>query len=200
MDYPLLHYLITFIVAGVGAYLGSYLRKKGENRAAQEDLEKLTRIVEEIRSEYARQNQTLAHQHQLIVEQGTRRHQLRLAALDRRLDAHQEAYARWRELIFLTNGDESKLHDFAVECQQWWTQNCLFLEAEARNAFYEAIQEAPKHGGLLKLTASAEEKKSSWETIRRAGRLLVKAVELPVINADEALEPKQEEISTLQKG
>jgi hypothetical protein len=33
--------LITFVVAGGGAYLGSYLRKKGENLATHEDIDKL---------------------------------------------------------------------------------------------------------------------------------------------------------------
>ena len=32
---------VTFIVAGAGAYLGSYLKKKGENLATHEDIDKL---------------------------------------------------------------------------------------------------------------------------------------------------------------
>jgi hypothetical protein len=61
-----------FIVVAVAAYLGSYLRKK--------DITELTRKVEEVRSEYVRQNQMLVHQQKLAIEQGTHRHQLRLAA------------------------------------------------------------------------------------------------------------------------
>ena len=33
--------VLTFILAGAGAYLGSYLKKKGENLATQEDVDKL---------------------------------------------------------------------------------------------------------------------------------------------------------------
>jgi hypothetical protein len=37
----LLDLVITALVAGVGAYFGSYLKKKGENLATHEDLDKL---------------------------------------------------------------------------------------------------------------------------------------------------------------
>ena len=158
-----------------GAFVGPYLRKKGENLATQQDIGNLTKIVEDIR-----------HQNKLAIEQGTHRHQLRLAALERRLVAHQQAYTRWWQLRFLINRDEDKLFNFADECQEWWTQNCLFLEAEAREAFYDAIDQAFIHARLVTYGSVSEEvKKRSWEVISRAGPLLVKAVELPVINADE---------------
>jgi hypothetical protein len=48
---------MTFILAGAGAYLGAYLRKKGENLATHEDIDKLndqvrsvTQITEEIKA------------------------------------------------------------------------------------------------------------------------------------------------------
>ena len=173
----LIYAFLPLVLGFIGAYLGSYLRKKGENRAAQEDIGRLTKIVEDIR-----------HQNQLAIEQGTRRHQLRLAALERRLVAHQKAYARWRKLIFLTNPDE--INDFAVDCQDWWAANCLLLEAEAREAFLDSIQEARRYPELVRDGASMADRKSSLEVISRAGPLLVKAVELPVINADEAEELK----------
>jgi hypothetical protein len=40
--------VITVVVAGGGAYLGSYLKKKGENWATKEDVKELTRITKEI--------------------------------------------------------------------------------------------------------------------------------------------------------
>ena len=106
----------NFIVVVAGAYLGSYLRKKGENRAAQEDQAKLTRIVEEIRSEYVKQNETLVHQHQLIIEQGSHRHQLRLATLNGGLLPTKRVMPNGTSFTFLIH-DERKLFDFAVECQ-----------------------------------------------------------------------------------
>jgi hypothetical protein len=38
---PTLTLVVTFVVAGAGAYLGSYLKKKGENLATHEDVDKL---------------------------------------------------------------------------------------------------------------------------------------------------------------
>lgn len=39
------------VVALIGAYLGAYLRKRGENYAIKQDLEGLTRIAEQIRAQ-----------------------------------------------------------------------------------------------------------------------------------------------------
>jgi hypothetical protein len=41
----LLTVVITFAVAGAGAYLGSYLKKKGENLATHEDIHELVEHV-----------------------------------------------------------------------------------------------------------------------------------------------------------
>src|SRR5262249_2999875 len=58
----------------------------------KEDIAKITREVEQVKHEYARRLESLAHQNRLVLEQGSRRHQLRMAALDRRLEVHQQAY------------------------------------------------------------------------------------------------------------
>ena len=83
----MLTFLLTIIAAGCGAYFGTYLREKGKNLATKEDLAELTRIVEAIKNEHAKE---------LEVVKG--RQQLRMAALDKRLQAHQEAFALWRRL------------------------------------------------------------------------------------------------------
>ena len=41
-------WIFTVLCAGFGAYLGSYLKKKGENLATKEDIEELTRRTKEI--------------------------------------------------------------------------------------------------------------------------------------------------------
>jgi hypothetical protein len=40
--------LFTFVLAGTGAYLGSYLKKKGENLATHEDIDKVVKQVEAV--------------------------------------------------------------------------------------------------------------------------------------------------------
>src|SRR6266498_2581136 len=76
-------------------YLPSYLSKKGENLATKEDIAVITREVEQVRSEYAERLENIVQQNRLLLEQTKRKHQLSIAALDRRLEAHQQAYTLW---------------------------------------------------------------------------------------------------------
>ncbi|HNX05480.1 MAG TPA: hypothetical protein PKI32_08255, partial [Opitutales bacterium] len=46
---------IVILLTGVAAYLGSYLKKKGENLATKEDIKTLTQSVESVRTEYMKQ-------------------------------------------------------------------------------------------------------------------------------------------------
>jgi len=47
----LLALLVVAIIAGVGAYFGSYLREKAKNLASHEDIDRLVRATEEIKAE-----------------------------------------------------------------------------------------------------------------------------------------------------
>ena len=51
----MLYYIVLLIVAGVASYLGSYLSTKGKNLATKEDIDELTRTVEKVKTEYAKQ-------------------------------------------------------------------------------------------------------------------------------------------------
>lgn len=46
---------ILIMLTGIAAYVGAYLKKKGENLASSEDLRRLTEKVEEIKSSYTMQ-------------------------------------------------------------------------------------------------------------------------------------------------
>ena len=112
-----------------------------------------------------------------------RTHQLRLAALDRRLQAHQDAYALWRRLLFNVH-DSKEASRIAGECQEWWDRNCLYLEPRAREAFSRAYLTAPgfevvKKSGDLFLV------KAEFETIQSAGSLIAEGVQLPAISKGE---------------
>ena len=85
MDYLLL-VLVFCGGAFLGKYLPSYLSEKGKNLATKEDIAEITREVERVKSESRERLEG-------ILEHLRYRNQLRLAALDRRLQAHQEAYA-----------------------------------------------------------------------------------------------------------
>lgn len=50
---PLFQLLLTALVAGAGAYFGSYLREKAKNLATREDLEPIVRAQEAIKQQLA---------------------------------------------------------------------------------------------------------------------------------------------------
>ena len=79
-----------------------------------------------------------------VLEQAKQRHQLSLAALDRRLQVHQEAYALWRKFSTAAH-DKNDMDCLATECEDWWLKNCLYLSTEAREAFFVAWQAASHH-------------------------------------------------------
>lgn len=108
-------------------FAASYLGEKGKNLATKEDIAAITRQIEGVKSEYT-----------ILAEQFKAKHQLRMAAVDRRLQAHQEAFALWRRIIrsFDQETGWEEVHD---ACQKWWDSNCLFLEPTARDAFSCAI-------------------------------------------------------------
>jgi hypothetical protein len=61
MDYDL-GLAITFVVAGAGAYLGSYLKKKGENLATHEDIAKLVDQVKAVTQATKQVEATISNQ------------------------------------------------------------------------------------------------------------------------------------------
>lgn len=52
----LLSLTLTFLVAGAGAYIGSYLREKGKGLATKEDIGRITEIVEQVKTDIGQQD------------------------------------------------------------------------------------------------------------------------------------------------
>lgn len=167
-----------------GSFLGSYLRMKGKNLATKEDTDAITKKVETVRAEYAKQLESLAQEHRLFIQREERKHELSLAALDKRLAAHQEAYALWWELMWNASKKEN-VGEIVMKCQEWWVHNSLYLTAEARKAFSEAYHAAHLHPDLLEARESSDEIRENFKTIRQAGEVLVRAVTLPSWGEDE---------------
>jgi hypothetical protein len=112
-----------------------------------------------------------------------REHQLRMAALEKRLQAHQEGYALWRRLMFDAH-DFNQAGKTAGECQEWWEKNCLFLEPRARQAFNRALLTAATFPAT-KQTRDTALIKAEFATILEAGDALVDGVALPRIAGGE---------------
>lgn len=186
------HILEILAISGVILilFLKSYSTEKGKNLATKEDIGAITHQVENVRTQYLQKLEEISHQNKSILELASWKHQLRMAALEKRLAAHQEAYSLWRNL-FPHIYKEEKIVDFVHECQEWWNNNCLYLEPEAREAFFRAYTSAGIHKEIRDARDLAEAKRN-WAEIVKAGEILVKCVELPTITSLETEVPLPE--------
>jgi hypothetical protein len=110
---------------------------------------------------------------------------LRLAAIDRRLEKHQEAYGLWWKLRGAAK-KRNEIGPVVLQCQDWWVNNGLYLDKNAREAFYRAYLIAGTHSILVEPSAPRDESsvkamKDSWETILKAAEAIENGVELPSI-------------------
>jgi len=158
-------------------YLPTYFSKKGENLATKEDIAAITREVENVRNEFA-----------LRFEGFAQKNRLSLAALDRRLEVLQEAYTRWWHLFHSVHSEN--VGDEVQNCQAWWTEHCVYLSAEVRDAFLDAFHAAHLHRGLLRPEGEDATKLlyENWEKIERCGQVILKAAGLPGFGTEEAKE------------
>jgi hypothetical protein len=178
-------YLLILLIAAAGAFLGSYLKKKAEHLATKEDIEEITKKVEDIRTQYSEQLES--HKASLQLS-----NQLKLAALDKRLQKHQEAYSLWRRLLFNLRNEE-KIGQSIDECQRWWDENCLYLGDEARSAFHSAIFLAVDFRNIPR--TDSKEIQEWFRRIKAAGDRIIEAVNLPSLGEDEIKPIKPEEES-----
>lgn len=164
---------LTGIIVLIASFLGSYLQRKGQNLATKEDIADITRKVEGIRTDYAKELENLSHHNQL-----------KMAALDRRLAAHQEAYKLWIELRRNVHKKEKNI-DIVIMCQSWWEANCLYLDKDARQAFISACHAVALHPDLLEGKVPKEEVSENWKIINDGGEAIIKGAGLPSFGKDE---------------
>lgn len=162
--------LLVFVF--LKSFLPSYLSQKATNLATKEDISEITNHVEQIKSQYA-----------LLLEASKARHQLRLAAIDKRLEAHQEALRLWRSMYSAVH--TSEIGKAVMECQDWWTENCLYLEPEVRIAFSDAYTAAQCHSSYLNDHTNPQLAKNNWEVIIDFPNQLFAAVQLPPLTSTE---------------
>jgi hypothetical protein len=191
---------MLFLLVGIlGGYVlrdffPAYFHKKGENLATKEDIADITDEVENVRSLYASQLQDLQHRNELLLEQVRSRQQLRMAALEKRLQAHQDAYTLWRKLRI--NLSSPNISSIVSECQEFVDRNCLYLDHAARVAFINAWSAADVHHVFLatgKDAATPEERaaisvqiRENADIVMKAGAAILSGVELPTLGELEA--------------
>ncbi len=167
------HYLLWIFVTAIGAYIGTYLREKGKNIATKEDIGRITDEIEKIKSIYAKE-----------IEEVREKQQLKLAAIEKRLEAHQKAYSLWRNLVSKVHKSD-EIAQVVLECQDWWINNCLYLSPAARESFRKSIFCAANHKDFLQDRSNIKLIKENWADIMAAGTDIVRAAGLPPIGDDE---------------
>ncbi len=167
-------FVASLIGCGLTAYLGVYLGEKAKNTATKEDVAEITRKIESVRNEYVAQ-----------IEAIRGSYQLRVASLAKILETHQIAFAMWREMLFAVHTED--ISRITRNCESWWTNNCIYLTASARDAFIAAVHAAHIHQDLRGL--SAQRVDDNWQIIRRAGDEIMKGAELPALTAEAIQSP-----------
>lgn len=108
------------------------------------------------------------------------RNQWALVAMDKRLQAHQDAFRRWYAICSLLS--DEKVFELVQEAEEWWKKNCLYLDAKSRHAFklfphavrmrHELLSQTPRDTKMLL---------EVWKEIQEPGSLLAEGVGLPNI-------------------
>ncbi|MHA1971577.1 MAG: hypothetical protein ACTSW1_01220 [Candidatus Hodarchaeales archaeon] len=81
---------------------------------------------------------------------GERKDKYRVMSFDRRLEAHQQAFAALHELNRILNTGVSKDIDrTAIETRKWWDKNCLFLDEKSRSLMLKTINLSHQYAGDL---------------------------------------------------
>lgn len=161
--------------------------ERGKNLATKEDIAHLTNVVEQIKAQHAKELESLKM-----------KNQLRMASLDTRLKAHQEAFSLWRKLLQAAH--KSEVGVIAKECEEWWEENCLYLEPAARIAFNRAYWAARDHKTILagpnRDSAAVEAVQTNWAMVTGAGQIIMEAVALPPLTEQELKSSSPEAATT----
>jgi hypothetical protein len=150
-------------------YLPAYLAAKAQNLATKEDIAEITDKVESVKTSYA-----------LLVEEFKAQHSLRVAALDARLRANQEAFTHWRRLSRVAHaGDDHEKWEAALAAQTWWEENCLYLEPESRKALSTAFWAVLNLRTKVRESMGPERESAYWRHLSEAGDTILASVQLP---------------------
>ncbi len=171
---------LWFVSTSASAYIISYFKIRGQNRAMDLVIEEMTKMVEGIKLDFAKQLETLKQENKLLFQREEHKFELSSAVMEKRLQVHQEAHTLWLEL-FHNIHDREKLWHSVIKCQDWYQKNSLYLDFETSNVFYGAYMAASIHKDLLEGPRDAgavEEIRKNFQRIRKAGDALREAASL----------------------
>jgi len=136
-----------------------------------------------------------------------RKEKLKLVAIYRRLNAHQEAFIQWDKLVGVIHKPlgERKVR-ILQDARDFWIQNSLFLERDTRKRFSELISIVSLYKDNLdayktEIDPSQKSKlkidfQTDWEKVMEFPEILQREVELEAIRPAIDTTPEGEKIST----
>jgi hypothetical protein len=181
LAYALAIAALSFLGGLAGGFLRGYTTEKGKNRASKEDLGDLTKIVENIRDTNQR---GLAE----LTESLRAHHSMRSAALEKRLEVHQDAYRMAFMMFRNLYGSDEEHRGTGNDIREWWMRNALYLDEGPRAAFDKAWMAYLRHPAMTRADArsDADAVVKNFEEIRALPPALERAVALPPIVLDYA--------------
>jgi hypothetical protein len=131
------------------------------------------------------------HRFDELIENSKQRHALRTLVADKRMEAHQQAFLRVKQLLGARQDA-----DVIAACRGWMDAHCLYLTGGARKAMWEAIGFADARALHLTEAETAagdryaarvyqEAAERAWNGIMASLGPIVTEVELPALGAEE---------------
>jgi hypothetical protein len=158
---------VALVAGSFGSYVVAYFRKRAEDHAALQALEKITRTVEDVKSELQA------------------RHTLRFAALDKRLQAHQDAFMHVVSLAAVFFADREYIVKAMQQCRIWYSENALFLDAEAKRALDSAFNATRNQiWRRAKDSYQLPDEQEQYQTVLSALDAITESVGLPPLKGD----------------
>ena len=114
-----------------------------------------------------------------LLAKANRRDKYKLAIYDKRIQAHQEAYALSWDLS--KSLGQSNILNIQNDCHKWWIHNRLYLTKGAAKAFKKAYQEAHcfhKEEKKEPVRGQKEENKRVLRLIEEADKAILQDIDL----------------------
>lgn len=119
----------------------------------------------------------------MLVETFKAHGQFQMACIDRRLQAHQEAFVFWSKLMKPPSDDEFMRTN--SEASIWWDHNCLYLDPIVQQAFLRSIVAAKSHHVLIRNKGGQDSISEHWAEFERFPKVLFEAIKLPPLSSED---------------
>lgn len=95
-----------------------------------------TFVEESVKHEFEALRQTMREDFEREQNALDSQDRFRLAALDKRMEAHQEAFALGREMLPLVHSQTMEKLPLVEKCEKFWNESSLYLTADARESLH----------------------------------------------------------------